>query len=68
MRWTTTDCVSRILDAAKTLPIVCLQASVSKAAAANASKEEVEDLMIEQAEESLRKAQAEIEREIGGQL
>lgn len=62
------DCVPRVLDAAKTLPIVCPQASVSKTAAANASKEEVEDLMIEQAEESLRKAQAEIERDVGGKL
>lgn len=62
------DGVPRVLDAAKRLPIVCPQASVSKVAAANASKKEVEDLMIEQAEESLRKAQAEIEREIGSKL
>lgn len=41
------------------------QASSSKKAAPGASEDEVERLMLKQADESLRKAQEEIERNIG---
>ena len=42
-----------------------LQASSSKKARPGASDDEVESLMLQQAEESLRKAQEEIERNVG---
>lgn len=41
------------------------QASSSKKAPAGASEDEVERLMLQQADESLRKAQEEIERNVG---
>ncbi|CAM9908518.1 unnamed protein product [Laminaria digitata] len=42
------------------------EASASKIPAPGASAEEVDRIMLEKAEESLRKAQADIERDIGG--
>ena len=42
-----------------------LQASSFKKARPGASDDEVESLMLQQAEESLRKAQEEIERNVG---
>jgi len=44
------------------------QASSSKKAAPGASEDEVESLLLQQADESLRKAQEEIERNIGGKI
>lgn len=44
----------------------CTQASTSKTPAPGASEEEVDRIMLEKAEESLRKAQADIDRDISG--
>ncbi|CAN0350625.1 unnamed protein product [Ascophyllum nodosum] len=43
-------------------------ANASKTAAAGASAEEVDRLMLKEAEEKLRRAQADIERELGGNV
>ena len=45
---------------------LCTQASASKTPAPGASAEEVDRIMLEKAEESLRKVQADIDRDIGG--